>query len=53
MKAFLPWLLVLVVVLALNALKLRTLGTAVAVAWLVYCVWTWIRPRRRPTGSDG
>ncbi|MBE1487313.1 hypothetical protein [Plantactinospora soyae] len=52
MKAFLPWLLVLLVVLALNALKLRTLGTAVAIAWLVYCVWTWIRPRRRSPGSD-
>ena len=45
-KAFLPWLLVLAVVIALNALKLRSLGTAVAIAWLGYCVWTWVRPRR-------
>ncbi|MBF9127668.1 hypothetical protein I0C86_01450 [Plantactinospora sp. S1510] len=52
MKAFLPWLLVLVVVLALNALRLRALGTVVAIAWLVYCGWTWIRPHRRSTDSD-
>ncbi|MDW5329885.1 MULTISPECIES: hypothetical protein [unclassified Plantactinospora] len=46
MKAFLPWLLVLAVVIALNALRLRPLATAVAIAWLGYCVWTWVRPRR-------
>ncbi|MFB6396652.1 hypothetical protein [Polymorphospora lycopeni] len=47
MKAFVPWLVVLAVILALNALRLRPLATAVAVAWLVYCIWTWVRPRRR------
>ncbi|BCJ64324.1 hypothetical protein Prubr_13450 [Polymorphospora rubra] len=40
-------MVVLVVVLALNALRLRPLATAVAVAWLVYCIWTWVRPNRR------
>ncbi|GAB3970288.1 hypothetical protein V1634_23165 [Plantactinospora veratri] len=47
MKAFLPWLLVLAVVIALNALRLRPLATAVAIAWLGYCLWTWFRPRPR------
>ncbi|MFY1690231.1 hypothetical protein [Plantactinospora sp. WMMB782] len=48
MKAFLPWLLVLALVIALNALRLRPLATAVAIAWLGYCLWSWFRPRRRP-----
>jgi hypothetical protein len=47
MKAFLPWLLVLALVLVLNALRLRPLATLVAVGWLGYCVWTWVRPQRR------
>ncbi|MEE6257273.1 hypothetical protein [Plantactinospora sonchi] len=47
MKAFLPWLLVLALVIALDALGLRLLATAVAVTWLCYCVWTWVRPQRR------
>ncbi|MEO3746378.1 hypothetical protein [Plantactinospora sp. B5E13] len=47
MKAFLPWLFVLALIIALNALRLRPLATAVAVVWLVYCVWTWVRPQRR------
>lgn len=47
MKAFLPWLLVLAVVIALNALRLRPLAAVVAIGWLGYCVWTWIRPPRR------
>ncbi|MEO3926025.1 hypothetical protein ABGB07_19460 [Micromonosporaceae bacterium B7E4] len=47
MKAFLPWLLVLAVVIALNALRLRPLATAVVIAWLGYCVSTWVRPRSR------
>ena len=53
MKAFVPWLVVLAVILALNALRLRPLATVVALGWLGYCVWTWVRPartrqRRRP-----
>ncbi|GIG86066.1 hypothetical protein [Plantactinospora endophytica] len=47
MKAFLPWLLVLAVVIALNALRLRPLATAVAICWLGYCIWTWVRLRSR------
>jgi hypothetical protein len=46
-KAFVPWLTVLAVIIALNALRLRALAAAVAIAWLIYCVYTWIRPRRR------
>ncbi|MEV1288686.1 hypothetical protein [Micromonospora sp. NPDC049679] len=46
MKPFVPWLIVLAVIITLNALKLRPLATAIAVAWLAYCVWTWVRPRR-------
>ncbi|GFJ84674.1 hypothetical protein Phou_088540 [Phytohabitans houttuyneae] len=42
----LPWLAVLAVVLLLDALHLGVLATAVAVTWLVYCVWTWVRPER-------
>jgi hypothetical protein len=45
-KPFIPWLTVLAVVIALNALRLRPLAAAVAIAWLVYCVWTWVRPRK-------
>ena len=51
MKPFIPWLTVLAVVIALNALRLRPLAAAVAVAWLVYCVWTWIRPKAKPSDS--
>jgi hypothetical protein len=46
-KAFLPWLAVLALVLLLSALRLRPLATAVSLGWLAYCAWTWIRPRRR------
>jgi hypothetical protein len=45
-KVLLPWLAVLAVVLLLDALHLGVLATAVAVTWLVYCVWTWVRPRK-------
>ena len=51
MKPFIPWLTVLAVIIALSALRLRPLATAVAVGWLAYCVWIWVRPRRR-TGYD-
>jgi hypothetical protein len=51
-KPFIPWLTVLAVVIALNALRLRALGTAVAVVWLVYCVWTWVRPKRSSQNDD-
>jgi hypothetical protein len=44
--AFVPWLTVLALVIVLNALHLRPLATALVVGWLVYCVWTWIRPKR-------
>ncbi|MEV4625661.1 hypothetical protein AB0J90_05150 [Micromonospora sp. NPDC049523] len=46
MKAFVPWLVVLAVIFALSALRLRPLATAVALGWLGYCVWTWIRAAR-------
>lgn len=46
-KVLLPWLAVLVVVLLLDAMHLSVLATAVAIGWLVYCVWTWVRPKRR------
>jgi hypothetical protein len=46
-KAFIPWLAVLALIIVLNMLKLRSLATAVAVTWFVYCVWTWVRPRKR------
>jgi hypothetical protein len=45
-KAFIPWLTVLAVIFLLTMLKLRPLATAVAVGWLAYCVWTWVRPRK-------
>jgi hypothetical protein len=45
-RPFVPWLVVLGLVVLLNALRLRPLAAAVAVAWLVWCVWTWVRPRR-------
>ena len=48
MKAFLPWLAVLGLVFVLSALKLRPLAAAVSIAWLAWCVYTWVRPR----GSD-
>jgi hypothetical protein len=50
-KPFIPWLTVLAVVIALNALRLRPLAAAVAVAWLIYCVWTWVRPKARKSDS--
>ena len=46
MKAFVPWLTVLAVIIVLNALRLRPLAAAVAIAWLIFCVYTWVRPRR-------
>jgi hypothetical protein len=52
MKAFLPWLAVLAVILILNALKLRPLATVVAVGWLGYCVWTWVRVGRGGRNDD-
>ena len=52
MKAFLPWLTVLALVIILNALRLRPLATALAVGWLVYCVWTWVRPKRSRSSPD-
>ncbi|MER7168395.1 hypothetical protein ABT336_20300 [Micromonospora sp. NPDC000207] len=45
-KAFLPWLTVLAVVLLLSAMRLRFLAAAVSLTWLAWCVWTWVRPRR-------
>ena len=50
MKPFIPWLTVLALVIILTALRLRPLATALAVGWLVYCVWTWVRPNRRRPG---
>ncbi len=47
MKAFVPWLTVLAVVVTLSALKLRPLAVAVSLGWLAYCVYTWVRPARR------
>jgi hypothetical protein len=47
MKALVPWLTVLLIVVALNALKLKSLAAAVSLGWLAYCVWTWVRPTRR------
>ena len=47
MRAFVPWLTVLAIVLVLSALRLRPLALAVSLAWLAYCVWTWVRPGRR------
>jgi hypothetical protein len=46
-RAVLSWLLVAAVVVALTALRMRPLATAVAVAWLVWCVYTWVRPARQ------
>ncbi|MBM0238335.1 hypothetical protein JNW88_16350 [Micromonospora sp. ATA32] len=48
MKAFLPWLAVLALVMLLSALRMRPLATAVSLAWLGWCVWTWVRPKRPP-----
>jgi hypothetical protein len=50
-KVLLPWLAVLAVVLLLDAMHLSALATAVAVTWLVYCVWTWVRPKNRNRAS--
>ncbi|MGN9779229.1 hypothetical protein ACTMS0_26220 [Micromonospora sp. H33] len=52
MKGFGPWLAVLAVVLLLTALRLRTLAAAVSIGWLVWCVWTWVRPARRRRRPD-
>jgi hypothetical protein len=49
-RGFGPWLAVLATVLLLSALRLRALAAAVSLAWLAWCVWTWVRPRRR--GQD-
>ncbi|MER7460064.1 hypothetical protein [Micromonospora sp. NPDC126480] len=46
-RAFGPWLAVLALVLLLSALRLRPLAAAVSLAWLAWCVWTWVRPSRR------
>jgi hypothetical protein len=51
-KAFFPWLTVLALVIVLNALHLRPLATALAVGWLIYCVWTWVRPKREQSRSN-
>jgi hypothetical protein len=51
-KAFLPWLAVIAVVILLNALKLRPLAAAVSIAWLAWCVYTWVRPRSGPGQRD-
>ncbi|HEU4421287.1 MAG TPA: hypothetical protein VFR67_01970 [Pilimelia sp.] len=51
MKAFLPWLAVLALVLTLTALRLRPLAAAVSIAWLAWCVYTWVRPHR-PRDAD-
>ncbi|WP_326551577.1 hypothetical protein [Micromonospora sp. NBC_01813] len=47
MKAFIPWLVVLALVILLNSVGLRPLATALALGWLVYCIWTWVRPGSR------
>jgi len=52
MKAFLPWLTVLAVIMVLNALRLRPLATAVAIGWLGYCIWTWVRGSRGERHRD-
>ena len=46
-RAVLSWLVVAAVVLGLNALRMRPLATAVAVGWLCWCVYTWMRPARQ------
>ncbi|MEU4772379.1 hypothetical protein [Micromonospora sp. NPDC023644] len=51
-RAFGPWLAVLAAVLLLDALGLRTLAAVVSVAWLVWCVWSWVRPARRRSHRD-
>jgi len=45
-RVFVPWLTVIAVIILLNALRLRPLAAAVAIAWLIFCVYTWVRPRR-------
>jgi hypothetical protein len=46
MKTFLPWLTVLAIVFLLSVLRLRALAGAIALAWLVYCAYTWVRAAR-------
>jgi hypothetical protein len=50
MKAYVPWLSVLAVVFLLSMLRLRPLAAAVAVGWLIYCVYIWIRAARKRAG---
>ncbi|MBM7080491.1 MULTISPECIES: hypothetical protein [Micromonospora] len=52
MRGFGPWLAVLALVIVLNALRLRPLAVAVSLAWLAWCVWTWVRPTRRGPGPS-
>jgi hypothetical protein len=47
MKAYLPWLTVLVVIFVLSMFRLRALASAVALAWLIYAGYTWIRAGAR------
>jgi len=51
-RAVLSWLLVTAVVLALSAARMRPLATAVAIGWLVWCVYTWVRPRQARSGKN-
>lgn len=46
MKSLVPWLTVLAVVFLLSMLRLRALASVVAVGWLIYCGYTWIRAAR-------
>ncbi|MEV0805216.1 hypothetical protein [Micromonospora sp. NPDC050200] len=46
MRGLLPWLAVLALVVVLSELRMRPLAAAVSLAWLAWCVWTWIRPTR-------
>jgi hypothetical protein len=46
MKGLLPWLTVLAVVFLLSVFRLRALATVVALAWLIYAAYTWIRAAR-------
>jgi hypothetical protein len=49
MKTWLPWLAVLALIMVLS---LRPLATAVAIGWLGYCAWTWIRAARAARNGD-
>jgi hypothetical protein len=52
MKSLLPWLAVLALVMVLSLLRLRPLATVVAVAWLGYAAWTWVRVGRHNRNGD-